>query len=105
MDKITKKDVEYIASLARIELGEKEKGKIAEELGAVLNYVGKLKEVNTDGAEPITQTAGLENILRKDEANARPPKVQTAAAVKLVEMAPDSKNNFVKVPAILGGKS
>jgi len=48
---LTKKDIEYIANLARIELSEKEKEKYTEELSAVLNFIDKLKETDTAKTE------------------------------------------------------
>ncbi|MBI2063338.1 MAG: Asp-tRNA(Asn)/Glu-tRNA(Gln) amidotransferase subunit GatC [Candidatus Yanofskybacteria bacterium] len=118
MAEISKKEIEHVASLARIKLAEKEKQKIAEELGAILSYIDKLKEVNTDDARLVTQNAGLENVLRKDEPSTTLwlPKVvlgesmkksledQVAKAVKLVEMAPDSKGNFVKVHSVISNR-
>ena len=116
MDHIDTKNVEHIAGLARIKLSEKEKEKMASELGAILGYIDKLKEVNTDGVEPIPNIAGMENVLREDlpsttlgspkvvlgEPNKKPLEDQAADAVKLIEMAPDKKDNFVKVPAVFG---
>lgn len=102
MSEITKKEVEHIAGLARIKLGEKEKEKMASELGAILGYIDKLKEVNTDGVEPIANITGMENVLRKDEPSEKPRRDVGAESVKLVEMAPEKKDNFVKVPAVFG---
>ncbi len=99
---ISKKEVEHIAGLARIKFSDKEKEKMASELGAILGYIDKLKEVNTDGVEPVSNITGLENVLRKDEPIEKPRRDVGADAVKLMEMAPDSKDNFVKVPAIFG---
>lgn len=97
---IGKKDVEHIAGLARIKFSEKEKEKMASDLGAILGYIDKLKEVNTDNVEAIGNITGMENVLRKDEPNKKPLEDQAVDAVKLVEMAPDKKGNFVKVPAV-----
>ena len=52
--------------------------------------------------ESIAHITGLENVLRKDEVNKKPLEQQAAEAVRLVEMAPEKKDNFVKVPAIFG---
>ncbi len=99
---INKKEVEHIADLARIRLSEKEKEKLTKELGSILGFVDKLKEVNTDGVEPIAHITGLENIMREDKPSKKPLEDQAAEAVKLIKMAPDSKDNFVKVPAVFG---
>lgn len=99
---ITKKEIEHVAGLARIRLSDKEKEKMTRELGAILGYIDKLKEVNTDGVEPIAHITGMENVLRKDEPSKKPLTDVAADAAKLVEMAPDGKDNFVKVPAVFG---
>lgn len=119
MSKISKSDVEHIAGLARIKLGEKEKEKMASELGVILGYIDKLKEADTEGMEPISNITGMENVLREDlpsttlgtpkvvlgEENKKPRSFDGGQkggtdAVKLIEMASEKKNNFVKVPAV-----
>lgn len=116
MSSIVKKDVEHIAGLARIKLTEKEKEKMVDDLGAVLGYIDKLKEVDTNGIEPIAHITGLENILRMDEplpnhslespklqaGKEKPLDEQAANAARLVEMALEKKDNFVKVKAVFG---
>ena len=100
MSQISKKDVEHIAGLARIRLSEHEKEKIAGELGSILGYIDKLKEVHTDGVEPIAHITGLENILREDEITKKPLAEQAANVEKLIEMVPDKKDNYIKVKAV-----
>lgn len=115
MSEISKKEIEHVAGLARIRLSENEKEKMVRELGAILGYIDKLKEVHTDGVELIAHITGLENVLRKDLPSTtfylskvvlgelkKPLAEQAVEAVKLIEMAPDSKDNFVKVPAVFG---
>ena len=124
---IDKKDVEHIAGLARIKFSDQEKEKMAQEMGAILGYIDKLKEVDTEGVdpvrslahakgvspedldeatsngvEPISNITGMENVLRKDEPIEKPRRDVGAESIRLVEMAPDSKDNFVKVPAVFG---
>lgn len=102
MSEITKKDIEHVAALARIRLGDKEQEKMSKELKAILGYIDKLKEADTEGVEPIANIVGLENVLRKDEPNKKPLAEQAVDSVKLVEMAPDNKDNLIKVPAVFG---
>lgn len=122
MNQIGIKDVEHIAGLARIKLGEREKEKYAKELGSILGYIDKLKEVNTEGVEPKVHPVksseggaakrqfdgasitGLENVMRVDKENKKPLEDQAADAAKLVEMAPDSKDNFVKVYPVISNR-
>ncbi len=97
MSNITEKEVEHIAELARIKLTEKEKDKMTKELGAILGYIDKLKEVNTKGVEPIAHLTGLTDIFRKDD-NPREPDSENIK--RLMEQAPERKDNFVKVKEV-----
>ena len=94
--KLTKKEVEHIAYLARLGLTEEEKGKFAEQLSSILDYVEQLKEVNTDGVEPTAQVTGLENVLRPDSIAACPEEEMK----KLVAMAPEHEDNLVKTRSV-----
>lgn len=44
---LSKKDVEKLAALARLELSEDEKQRFAEQLSSILDYVEQLDEVET----------------------------------------------------------
>ncbi len=92
---LSKETVEHIAHLARIKLDETEKNKIAEELGSILNYVGKLNEVDVDKVEPTAQVTGLENVFRADEEGS------PSNPSKLVEQFPHKRDSFLKVKQIL----
>jgi len=97
MANITKTEVEHIAELARIKLTEKEKDKMTKELGAILGYIDKLKEVNTEGIEPVAHITGLANIFRKDD-NPREPDAENIK--RLMEQAPSEKDGYVKVKSV-----
>lgn len=66
MTKLTKDQVRHIAKLARLQLSEEEVEKFTTELTAILQYVEKLNEVNTDDVEPTAQATDLRNVLRSD---------------------------------------
>ena len=63
---ISKKDVETIASLARIHLKEDEVGEIAGNLEAILGYVNQLQALDVAGVEPTTHVLPLKNVYRED---------------------------------------
>ncbi|OGS24817.1 MAG: asparaginyl/glutamyl-tRNA amidotransferase subunit C [Elusimicrobia bacterium RIFOXYB2_FULL_48_7] len=65
--KISIKDVEYVANLARLELSEQEKEKFARQLENILDYIGKLNEVNTDKVPPTSNVIDLKNVWREDD--------------------------------------
>ena len=93
--KLSIKQVEHIAELARIGFSDEEKSKLKEDLGSILDYIDKLQEVDVDGVDPISHITGLENEMRDDEAGA------FYDGKKLVEMASDKKDGYVKVKKIL----
>jgi aspartyl-tRNA(Asn)/glutamyl-tRNA(Gln) amidotransferase subunit C len=97
MSAITEKEVEHIAGLARIKLTEKEKEKMTKELGAILGYIDKLKEVNTEGIEPVAHITGLINVSRGDDS---PKEPDSENIRRLIEQAPSKKNGYVKVKSV-----
>jgi len=94
---ITKKEVEHIAKLARLGLTEKEKEKMQKELSSVLGYIEKLKEVDISKVEPTSYSIKIENVMREDQSKEK--KLETRK--KLIEMAPEKKEGYLKTKSIL----
>ncbi len=94
--KLTKKDIEHIASLARLELSDKEKTTYAKQLSVVFDYVEMLNEVNTEGVEETCQVTGLEDVTREDKA------VPCDEAVKkdIIAAFPEKTGDLLKVKAV-----
>lgn len=63
----TNLDVKYIAHLARLSLTPDEEQKIGAQLGNILGYIEKLKEVDVTGVEPTAHAFPLVNVTRPDE--------------------------------------
>lgn len=93
--KITVAEVEHVARLARLELGQEEKELFAGQMGAILGYVDKLKELNTDGITPTSHAVPVENAFRVDEA--RP----SIGIEKALSNAPDRAGSFYRVPKVI----
>jgi len=64
---ITRIQVEKVASLARLELGEAEAERFAAQLGSILAYMEKLEELDVEGVEPLTHVLDLVNVTADDE--------------------------------------
>lgn len=94
---ITKKEVEHIARLARIELTETEKEKFGNDLSGILNFVNKLNEADTENVLPLAGGAELKNVMRNDAQDAPHNPIETA---KLVKTSPEHENGFVKVKKV-----
>ena len=89
-------NVEHIAKLARLGLGEEEKEKISRELAAILAFVEKLKEVDTKNVEPTAQATGRQNVTRADEAK----KEEEQQRQQILKNAPQTKNDYIKVKEV-----
>jgi aspartyl-tRNA(Asn)/glutamyl-tRNA(Gln) amidotransferase subunit C len=93
--KITVADVEHVARLARLELGEEEKNLFAGQMDAILGYVEKLKELDTDGILPTSHAVPMENAFREDLAK---PSIGIENALA---NAPDRVESFYRVPTVI----
>ncbi|MBB6731848.1 Asp-tRNA(Asn)/Glu-tRNA(Gln) amidotransferase subunit GatC [Cohnella zeiphila] len=92
---ITVKDVEHVANLARLELAEAEKERLAVELNAILKYAEKLNELDTEGVEPTSHVLPLYNVMREDEVR------ESLPLDKVMANAPEEEDGHIKVPAVL----
>ena len=97
---LTDAEVKKIAKLARIEISDKEVDKFKGDLSSILDYVNKLKEVNTDNIAPLYQVTGLVNNMRSDE-NRKEFVMDDELNSKLIGQAPHKENRFIKVKSIL----
>lgn len=88
-------DIEHLARLARLELSEPEKERMRSQLGAILTYIDKLRQLNTDTVEPTSHAIPMLNVMREDEV--RPPLPREA----MLANAPEREGDFVRVPKII----
>ena len=95
MAKITIQEVEHVANLARLEFGEEEKEKLAEQLGRILDYIDQLNELDTTGVEPTSHVIPVKNVVRPDVAS--PSLTRDEALAN----APSSVNGLFEVPKIV----
>ena len=88
-------DVKYVAHLARLSLSPEEERKIGAQLGSVLGYIEKLKEVDVSAVEPTAHAFPLVNVTRADEV--RPSLSQEEA----LRNAPAQANGLFIAPKIV----
>ena len=60
-------DVKYVAHLARLGLTPEEERKFGAQLGQVLGYIEKLREVDVSAVEPTAHAVPMVNVTRIDE--------------------------------------
>ena len=88
------KDIEKLASLARIEVTDDEKQKLQKDLESILEYVGELK--NAPKLEGETSEAYVKNVMREDDEHYNPGQFTE----ELLAEAPDKSENYFKVKPI-----
>ncbi|CAB5128110.1 Aspartyl-tRNA(Asn) amidotransferase subunit C (EC @ Glutamyl-tRNA(Gln) amidotransferase subunit C (EC [Olavius algarvensis associated proteobacterium Delta 3] len=93
---ITKDEVAYVATLARLELSEKAIDTFSEQIGDILAYVDKLNEVNTDGVPPTSHAISLSNAFREDKP------VEHLDRDKALQNAPEKEDGDFMVPKVVG---
>lgn len=92
---IEKKDVEYVAWLARLELDEDEKDLFTRQLGQVLEHAGRISSLRLEDVEPTSHAVPLCNVMRDDEV--RPGLTQEEA----LSNAPRNEGGYFVVPRII----
>lgn len=87
--------VRKVARLARLDLPDADLAVMAQQLTAILGYVDQLKELNTDGVEPLAHPLPVQNVFRPDEPR---PSLTPDEALR---NAPARSGDFFAVPAVL----
>ena len=91
---LTIEEVEHIAQLARLELDPEHISRYREQLSHILDYIAKLRELDTSDVPP-TAGGGLDRMtLRPDRSR---PGLRTEA---LLRNAPDAENDQFKIPPV-----
>ena len=88
-------DIKYVAHLARLSLSPQEEQQLGQQLGSILDYIDKLKEVDVSGVEPTAHAFPLVNVIRPDETR---PSLSNEEALR---NAPAKANGLFIVPKIV----
>lgn len=92
---VTRKDVEYIASLSKLKFEENELDNFTHQLNDILAYVEKLNELDTENVEPLSHPVENKNIFREDELKTS---ISTEEALK---NSPSKTEEFFRVPKVI----
>ena len=93
--KLTDEEVRHIALLARLGVSDAEVEKFREQLSNILENMEILKQADTEGLAPTSQSVVLENVYRPDEPGPSLPVSEVLAN------APNREDNSFKVNAVL----
>lgn len=93
--KINKEEVEHVALLARLKFSESEKDRFTSQLNSILEYMEKLRELDTKSIEPTFHALARTNVFREDYVQASHPQNLS------LSNAPDGDRGFFRVPKII----
>ncbi len=94
MSTITRKEVEHVANLARLNLTEEEAERYTKDLNAILEFAAKLNELDTSDVPATSHATDVKNVMREDVNR---PSVSNEEALR---NAPEHDEGQFKVPAV-----
>lgn len=97
--KLDKSQVRKVAKLSRLELTETEVEEFTGQLSAILDYVEKMNELDTEDIEPLAHCLPISNVFRPDQVR------ESLGPEEALANAPQRDGNFFKVPKILDAGS
>ena len=93
--KIDDKTLDKIASLAKLEIAEHEREQLKADMSAILDWVEKLNELDTENTTAITQMTGELNKLRNDA------QVRNLSNEQAMQNASEKSDGFFVVPKVI----
>ena len=97
--KITREDVERVAELAYLELSDAELEMYRAQIDEILEYIGKLNELDTAKVEPMAQVLAddqtADATLREDVVK------PCGTAAEILRQAPDPEAPYFRVPKVI----
>jgi aspartyl-tRNA(Asn)/glutamyl-tRNA(Gln) amidotransferase subunit C len=95
---VTIRDVDHVASLARLSFTEDEKHVLTGQLNAILQYMEQLNELDTSNVEPLSDVIELQNVFREDELT------PCLSRDEALQNAPSRTEKFFKVPKVIADR-
>jgi aspartyl-tRNA(Asn)/glutamyl-tRNA(Gln) amidotransferase subunit C len=97
--KISREDVVRVAELAYLDLSETELETYRAQVDEILEYIGKLNELDTTNVEPMAQVLSddqtADTTLREDIV------VPCGVVTEVLQQAPDPEPPFFRVPKVI----
>ncbi len=95
MPRITMDEVLRVAHLARLEFDDTEIEVFTYHLGEILDYIGKLNELDTTDVPPTSHVLPVCNVIKTDKA------WDSYAREVVLENAPSAEEGHFKVPKVI----
>jgi aspartyl-tRNA(Asn)/glutamyl-tRNA(Gln) amidotransferase subunit C len=94
--RVSRADVEHVATLSRLALTDDEIEQLTGELGAILDYAAEVSALDTADVPPTAHPLPLVNVFRPDEPRPGLDRDEVLA------QAPAAEDGQFRVPRILG---
>jgi aspartyl-tRNA(Asn)/glutamyl-tRNA(Gln) amidotransferase subunit C len=92
---ITRELLDKIAHLARLEIQEDEAEKLMTDMNAIIAWIDKLKEIDTEGVELLTSMSHEVNAFREDVIK------QELSREEALKNAPAHDAEYFRVPKVI----
>jgi aspartyl-tRNA(Asn)/glutamyl-tRNA(Gln) amidotransferase subunit C len=92
---ITDDLIDHIAHLSRLSFEGAEKDRIKSDLNKIINFMGKLEEIDTNDVEPLIFMTTETNVLREDVAK------ETISHDDALKNAPKKDTDYFRIPKVL----
>jgi aspartyl-tRNA(Asn)/glutamyl-tRNA(Gln) amidotransferase subunit C len=87
--------IRKLAHLSRLEFSEEKEQEVLQDLNKILNWVDKLRELDTEQVEPLTHMTEEVNVLREDIVR------NTVSHEEALLNAPKKDSDYFRVPKVL----
>ena len=98
-EKIDQQQVRKVAKLSRLDSSDAEVEEFTGQLSAILGYVEKMNELDTENVEPLAHCLPVHNVFREDSVK------ESLGTEKALANAPQQDGEFFRVPKILDDNS
>lgn len=92
---IDKNTLHKTANLSRLTIKPEEEESLLASMNEIIDWMDQLREVDTEGVEPLTHMSFEQNVFRKDEAN------NTVERENALKHSADKDEEFFKVPKVI----
>ncbi|MDX2245742.1 MAG: Asp-tRNA(Asn)/Glu-tRNA(Gln) amidotransferase subunit GatC [Bacteroidia bacterium] len=92
---ITDELLQKLATLSKLEIPDSEMAQLRTDFQGMLDFIGKLREVDTDNVKPLIHLTDEVNRLRPDTPDA------PLSQEEVLKNAPDHNENYFRVPKVV----
>lgn len=92
---ITKKTINHVANLARLNLKDEEVNTLLTQMGEILTYIDKLNSLDTSNVKPMEHVKPISNVFREDVI------APSFNRDDILKNAPEKEDGAFSVPKIM----